>query len=48
MTYKPIFFYALAAHNSPSAPCLYLQNAGNCIFLHKNLRKYFLVLSQFI
>ena len=25
----------------PCAPCLHLQNAGNCIFLHKNLRKYF-------
>ena len=35
-----IYFF-MPAHNSPSAPCLHLQNAGNCIFLYKNLRKYF-------
>ena len=43
-----IFFMRCPPTIRPCAPCLHLQNAGNCIFLHKNLRKYFLVLSQFI
>lgn len=36
-----IFFKRWPPTIRPCAPCLHLQNAGNCIFLHKNLRKYF-------